>query len=56
MRGSLDTDAAYVNFLDPDPDPDPDPDNGQHPYYGANYARLTEIKRRYDSTGLFCHP
>ncbi|MCF2527013.1 FAD-binding oxidoreductase [Yinghuangia soli] len=47
LRRDLATDAAYVNF------PDPDLHGWQHAYYGPNYARLTGIKHRYDPTGLF---
>ncbi|MFD7323192.1 FAD-binding oxidoreductase [Streptomyces sp. NPDC059875] len=50
LRRRLRTDAAYVNF------PDPELRDWRHSYYGANYARLTEIKHRYDPTGLFRHP
>jgi FAD/FMN-containing dehydrogenase len=39
--------TAYVNFM-------PD-DEGERvkTAYGANYAKLTEVKRRYDPTNLF---
>ncbi|MBB5081779.1 FAD/FMN-containing dehydrogenase [Nonomuraea endophytica] len=50
LRRHLHTDAAYVNF------PDPDLHGWQHAYYGDNYTRLTEIKHRYDPTGHFRHP
>ncbi|MER5928836.1 FAD-binding oxidoreductase [Streptomyces sp. NPDC002054] len=47
LRRSLATSAAYVNF------PDPDLQNWQQAYYGPNYDRLVEVKRRYDPAGLF---
>ncbi|MFE3584611.1 BBE domain-containing protein [Streptomyces vinaceus] len=50
LRRHLRTDAAYVNF------PDPDLRDWQRAYYGANYDRLVEGKRRYDPAGLFPLP
>ncbi|WP_427919132.1 BBE domain-containing protein [Streptomyces sp. cg40] len=47
LRHRLDTNAAYVNF------PDPDLRDWRRAYYGADYERLVEIKHRYDPTGLF---
>ncbi|MFH8623511.1 BBE domain-containing protein [Streptomyces vietnamensis] len=35
--------------------PDPDLRDRQHAYRGANHARPTEVKRRYDPRGLFRH-
>jgi len=50
LRQHLMTDAAYVNF------PDPDLRGWQHAYYGANHQRLARIKRHYDPAGLFRYP
>ncbi len=37
--------GGYVNYLEPG--------RAVHSYYGANYARLHQVKGRYDPTGFF---
>ncbi|MFJ3304699.1 BBE domain-containing protein [Streptomyces sp. NPDC086549] len=43
-------DQAYQNF------PDPTLKNWREAYYGTNYPRLVDVKRKYDPTGFFDYP
>lgn len=48
--GNYATEAAYVNFTDPALT------DWQSAYYGPNYPRLAQIKKRYDPDGFFQPP
>jgi FAD/FMN-containing dehydrogenase len=48
--GEFASDAAYLNFTDPDLA------GWRSAYHGPNLARLTEVKGRYDPDRVFCFP
>lgn len=48
--GRFAPDRAYLNFTDPDLA------DWEHAYHGTHFARLTDIKRRYDPENIFHFP